>query len=572
MIKSFFKKYGWRYVPGAIFLLLCSWLSTRTPLILGNAIDMVAKQNWSGFLHEVVMMMVVAVGVFATRFIWRYFIVFTSREMDYYLRDRLYQHLQLLPQKFFGSHRSGDLMAYAINDVNAVRMMFGMVFASVLNSLSTLLLSVTSMAGEVNLKLTLLALIPIPFAIAGVLIIGKQVRIRFRRVQELFSQLSGHVQENINGMRVLKAFAQEKHQYVDYDKESLEKYNSNIRLFKVSALLDPVISTLFGLSYLIGLVYGGHLVINGEIGLGSYVAFNTYLTVIVGPIMSIGRISNMLQRGMASYKRLSVLMKEEELPEFDREDDGRPVKCAIDVKDLSFTYPEATQPALKNVSFSIKEGATLGIVGPTGSGKSTLMQLMIKLLPVEAGSIYFGGRDLADIPAASVRNATGYVPQDGFLFNISIKDNIDFFCNAGMERIEKAVEIAGLTGEIARMPEGYETLCGERGNHLSGGQRQRTSLARALVREPGLLLLDDTLSAVDAHTETAILSALEGELKDRTAVIIAHRLSAVRGADEIIYMDEGEIIERGTHDELVALGGRYAEMWEQQQREEAKQK
>lgn len=570
MIKAFFKKYGWRYFPGAIFLLLCSYLSTRTPLILGHAINAVAAQNWDVFIDEVIMMLVVAVGIFITRFIWRYFIVFTSREMDFFIRDRLYWHLQLLPQRFFGTHRSGDLMAYAINDVNAVRMMFGMVFANILNSLSTLLLSVSSMAGEVNVKLTVLALIPIPFAIAGVLIIGKQVRLRFRRVQELFSQLSGHVQENINGMRVLKAFAQEKHQYNDYEKESNEKYNSNIRLFKVSALLDPVISTLFGLSYMIGLVYGGQMVINNEIDLGSYVAFNTYLTVIVGPIMSIGRISNMLQRGMASYKRLDSLMKEDEIPEFDRTDDGRKINCAVEVKDLTFTYPGADKPVLKNINLSIKEGATLGVVGPTGSGKSTLMQLLIKLLPVEKGNIFMGGRDLADIPAASIRNAAGYVPQDGFLFNISIRENIDFFCHAGMEKIEKAVRIAGMEKEIERFPEGYETLCGERGNHLSGGQRQRTSLARALVREPQLLLLDDTLSAVDAHTETAILSALEGELKDRTAVIIAHRLSAVKAADEIIYIDDGEIVERGTHDELVALGGRYAEMWEQQQREEAK--
>ena len=570
MIKDFFKKYGWRYFPGAIFLVICAWLSTRTPLLLGEAIDMVAVQNWNGFIEATVGMLIVAVLVFVTRYIWRYFIVFTSREMDFFMRDRLYSHLQLLPQKFYGTHRSGDLMAYAINDVNAVRMMFGMVFANILNSLSSLAFSVNSMAGEVNVKLTVLALIPIPFAIAGVLIIGKQVRVRFRRVHELFSQLSGHVQENINGMRVLKAFAQEKDQYGDYEQESNEKYNSNIRLFKVSALLDPVISTLFGVSYLIGLVYGGQMVINGEIGLGSYVAFNTYLTVIVGPIMSIGRISNMLQRGMASYKRLDTLMKEDEIPEFDRKADGKAIKCAIDIKDLTFTYPGTENPVLHNVSLSIKEGETLGVVGPTGSGKSTLIQLLIKLLPVSAGSIFYGGRDLADIPAASIRDAAGYVPQDGFLFNISLKDNIDFFCGAGMDRIEKAVRIAGLSGEVERMPEGYETLCGERGNHLSGGQRQRASLARALVREPQLLLLDDTLSAVDAHTETAILGALEGELKDRTAVIIAHRLSAVRNADEIIFMDEGRIVERGTHDELVAMGGRYAEMWEQQQREEEK--
>lgn len=572
MLKNFFRKYGWRYVPGAIFLVICAYLSTRTPIILGNAIDMVAAQNRNGFIREVAYMLIVAVGVFATRFIWRYFIVFTSREMDFYLRDRLYWHLQLLPQKFYGSHRSGDLMAYAINDVNAVRMMLGMVVASILNSLSSLLFSISSMATDVDVKLTVLALIPVPFAITGVLLIGKQVQKRFRRVQELFSQLSGHVQENINGMRVLKAFAQEKDQYEDYSKESIAKYNSNIRLFRMSALLEPVISTLFGISYLIGLVYGGNMVINGDITLGNYVAFNTYLTVIVNPIMSIGRISNMLQRGLASYKRLRDIMKEEEVPAFDRQDDGEEVRADIIVNDLTFTYDGAAVPALKNVSLEIKEGSTLGIVGPTGSGKSTLMQLLIKLLPVKRGAITFGGRDLADIPAASVRNAAGYVPQDGFLFNVSLKENIDFFNKSSMEQIEHAAQTAGLADDIARMPEGYETICGERGNHLSGGQRQRASLARALVREPKLLLLDDTLSAVDAHTEGRILEALDGELKNRTAVIIAHRLTAVRGADEIVYMDKGEILERGTHEELVALGGRYAEMWEQQQREEAEKK
>lgn len=572
MLKNFFKKYGWRYVPGAIFLVICAYLSTRTPIILGNAIDMVAEQNWNGFIREVADMLIVAVGVFATRFAWRYFIVFTSREMDFYLRDRLYWHLQLLPLKFYGSHRSGDLMTYAINDVNAVRMMLGMVVANILNSLSSLLFSVSSMATDVNVKLTLLALIPIPVAIAGVLLIGKQVQRRFRRVQELFSQLSGHVQENINGMRVLKAFAQEKDQYADYETESMAKYDSNIRLFRMSALLEPVISTLFGISYLIGLVYGGNMVIDGAISLGEYVAFNTYLTVIVNPIMSIGRISNMLQRGLASYKRLRDIMREDEIPEFDRQDDGQEICASISVKNLSFTYADAPAPALKNISLEIKEGATLGVVGPTGSGKSTLMQLLIKLLPVERGQIEVGGRDLADIPAASIRSAAGYVPQDGFLFNVSLKENIDFFSNSSMDKIERAARTAGLAEDVARMPEGYETICGERGNHLSGGQRQRASLARALVRQPKLLLLDDTLSAVDAHTEGEILAALSGELKNRTAVIIAHRLTAVRGADEIVYMDGGEIVERGSHEELIALGGRYAEMWKQQQREEAKRK
>ena len=572
MLKQFFRKYGWRYVPGAIFLVICAWLSTRSPLILGNAIDCVARQDWNSFLTEIWKMLALAVAVFATRFAWRYFIVFTSREMEFFLRDRLYWHLQLLPQHFFGTHRSGDLMAYAINDVNAVRMMFGMVFANVLNSLSSLLFSVGSMAGDVNMKLTVLALIPVPFAIAAVLVIGQQIQNRFRRVQELFSQLSGHMQENINGMRVLKAFAQEKPQYDDYNRESMDKYNSNMRLFRASALMEPAISILFGISFFIGLVYGGSMVIDGAISLGDYVAFNTYLTVIVNPIMSIGRISRMLQRGMASYKRMKALMDEDEIPEFDRADDGKPVGGDIEIRHLSYTYPDGEAPALRDISLTIPKGGTLGLVGPTGSGKSTLMQLLIKLLKAEPGTIFIGGRDITDIPAASVRNAAGYVPQDGFLFNISIKDNIDFFCKKDMKEIAQAARTAGLEGDILRMSDGYDTLCGERGNHLSGGQRQRASLARALIRDPDILLLDDTLSAVDAHTESEILASLEGEMRNRTSVIIAHRLSAVRNAGNILYMEGGRIVEQGSHDALLKLGGKYAAMWEQQQREEAKRK
>ena len=570
MLKDFFKKYGWRYAPGAVFLVLCAWISTRAPLALGKAIELVTSGDWNAFLRETLNILWIALGVFITRDLWRYFIIFTSREMEVYLRDRLYHHLQLLPLKFYGEHRSGDLMAYAINDVNAVRMTFGMVIAQILNAVSSLMFSVMSMAGEVDARLTLLALIPVPFAVAAVLIIGKNVRVRFRRVQELFASISGHVQENINGMRVLKAFAQEKPQEEAFARESDEKRRANIRLYHASALLQPMIAVIFGLSYVIGLVYGGELVLDGRISLGDYVAFNAYLALIVMPINAVGRIANNLERGVASYKRLSALMQEPEIPEFDRVDDKKPITGALRAVDLTYRYPDASQPALRHISFEVPAGGTLGIVGPTGSGKSTLMQLLVKLIPAEPGSLFVDGRDINAIPAASLREACGYVPQDGFLFNVSLRENIAFFSGADQAAVERAAAAAGLAGDVDKLSDGYDTLCGERGNHLSGGQRQRAALARALVRQPKLLLLDDTLSAVDAHTETDILRSLKEEFRGRTAVIIAHRLTAVRDADEILYMEDGEVVERGTHEQLLARNGKYAAVWESQQREEAK--
>ncbi|MBR2730587.1 MAG: ATP-binding cassette domain-containing protein, partial [Clostridia bacterium] len=463
MLRDFFRKYGWRYLPGAVFLVLCAWISTRAPLALGNAIEMVTSGDWNAFLHETLKILWIALGVFITRDLWRYFIVVTSREMEVYLRDRLYHHLQLLPVKFYGENRSGDLMAYAVNDVGAVRMTFGMVVAQILNALSSFVFSVTSMAGEVNPRLTLLALIPVPFAIAAVLIIGKKVRLRFRRVQELFSFISGHVQENINGMRVLKAFAQEKPQEEVFARESDEKRRANIALYKASAMLQPMISVIFGLSYVVGLVYGGQLVLDGEISLAGYVAFNAYLALIVMPINAVGRIANNLERGIASYKRLSTLMNEPEVSEFDRIPDGKPIEGALEARNLTFQYPDAAAPALKNVSFRVAPGGTLGIVGPTGSGKSTLIQLLTKLIPAERGELFIDGRDVNDIPAASIRNAAGYVPQDGFLFNISLRENISFFSGADLPAVERAARAAGLAADVEKLPDGYETLCGERG-------------------------------------------------------------------------------------------------------------
>lgn len=571
MLKPFLKKYGWKYFPGAFFLVLCSWISTRAPIVLGEAVDLLEQAVSGGvtlqmFLPKAMMILWIAIGVFLTRLTWRYFIIGNGREMEIWLRNQLYDHLQKLPISFYGTHRSGDMMAYAVNDVNSVRMVMSMVLSQSLNALMSIGFSVSQMAAGISGRLTFLALAPVPLAVFLIITIGRRVQRKSRRVQELFTNISGHVQENINGMRVLKAFAQEGPQNELFAEESETMRKANIDLNDTSSLTQPIMTLLFGLSYVIGIVYGGNLVMRGEMTVGDYVAFNSYLTMIVNPVNAIGRIVNMLQRGMASFRRLQGLFDIEEIPEFERREDNTPVLGEIEAKNLSYTHFDGTTPAVENVSFRVPAGGMLGIVGPTGSGKSTVLQLLLKILPPSRGQLFIDGRDICDIPAAAVRDACGYVPQDGFLFNVSIKENVSFFSNATDDEIRKALEISGMTGDIEKMPEGLETVCGERGNHLSGGQRQRTSLARALVRSPKILLLDDTLSAVDTATEARILHALKTEFEGRTVIVIAHRLSAVLGADEILYMDHGQVVERGTHEQLLALDGEYAHIFHEQQK------
>ena len=568
MIRDFLRKYGWNYLPGFLLMVLCSYIQTRSPLALGNAVNEAANQDWDKFIRYTLSILLIALAVFVTRFGWRWFVVRTSRDMEVFLRDRLFTHLMNLPVSFYSTARSGDLMAYAINDVNAVRMLFGMVFAQFVNAVSSLIFSIGEMGGGIHARLTLFSLLPVPVALVIVIALGNVIRVRAKKAQEMFSMISGHVQENINGMRVIKAFAQEEPQQKEYEKESLSKLNATKRWYFASAWMDPLIKTVFGISYAVGLIYGGQLVIDRVIGLNDYIAFNSYLLMISNPIIMLGRVNNNLQKGLASYKRLRTLMDEEEVSLFDRTDDGKEIQLPIRAENLRFQYKNAEEKALKGVSFSLEKGKVLGIVGPTGSGKTTILSLMLKLITPERGQMLIGDRDINDVPAASLRKRIGYVPQDGFLFDESIEENVRFFSDATREEIERCLDIAGMTGDIAFMPEGLNTLCGERGNHLSGGQRQRVALARALVRKPDILLLDDTLSAVDNNTEKRILEKLKTEFNNRSCVIISHRLSAVEQADEILVFDGGRITERGTHAELLEKEGLYARMYRLQHRED----
>ena len=570
VIKKFLKRYGWLYIPGILFLAINSRIQTLSPTALGDAIDMLEQPSPDAGMvwRQAGLILLIAMGVFATRFIWRMLIIRNARSLECFLREELFVKLQSMPISFFSKQRSGDLLAYAINDVGAVRMTFGPALAQGLNGIITGGLSIWSMITEVNGRLTFLALIPIPIAVVSIIIIGNLVQKRFRRVQELFSNLSGFVNESIMGVRVVKTFAREKEWQHEFERTSEDMMRANVKLTDTSAWLNPITVITFGLSYAVSLVYGGQLVMNGTIALGELVAFLGYLLLIQNPVVALGRIINMLHRGLASYKRLNAIFSEPSVPEEEQGDYEEEICGSIEAKNLSFTYPDAEKPALEGITFKLPAGGTLGITGKTGSGKSTLVGLLLKFFEAPRGTLFIDGKDICDIPAKAIRQAAGYVPQDGFLFSTTIEKDIAFYTpDANLTEVQKAADLANINSEIEEFPEGYDTEVGERGTRLSGGQKQRISLARALVRDPNLLILDDTLSAVDNITEKKIVDNINGVLKEKTSIVISHRLSAIRGADLILFMEDGRVVESGTHQELMARHGIYAETYEKQSKE-----
>ncbi len=571
----FFKDHKWSYFIGIIILLGTTFLNMLIPKILGVITDGLNRKDvpdkW--VIRNVLIMLAVVVAVFLLKFLWRYLLIGNCRSLECILRDSLFRHLQTLPLSFYSNSKTGDLVAYAINDVQAVRKTVGFGSIHVLDGMTLCVISILFMARTIDPILTVMALAPIPAAVFIMVKVGKHIRSRFKKVQEAFASISEKVQENISGIRVIKAFSQEREEVDNFLKYSQRRVNTQMDLTRISALLGPCAQVCFGFSFLFFIVYGSKLVIDGTISLGDYVAFNTYMLAIMGPVTNISRIIDVWQMGIASFRRLSVIF--DTPPAFEQTEEESTacgIKGSLDIRNLNFTYPGAQKRALKNINLTLEQGKTLGITGKTGSGKTTLMNLLLRLYDAEDGCIFLDGIDINRIPADILRECIGYVPQDNFLFSTTIKKNIEFFREIySDDEIEDAAKISGVYENILAFPAGFDTVVGERGTTLSGGQKQRISIARAIVKNPVMLILDDSLSAVDSKTEEEILGNIKRVLENRTGIIISHRISTIMHANEILYMNNGRIAERGTHEQLLELKGLYYELFHAQKESSAVQ-
>lgn len=559
------------YIFGIIFVLFTSYIQALFPELLGNTIDILKVNNFNpSFIYvNIGYMMLIAFGTFISTYIWRNLIMGNARNMECHLREKLFEHFQKLSLEFYNKRKTGDLIAYAINDINAVKTTFGPSIAMVVNGMVICVISIYSMAKAINWKVTLLALIPIPIIILLMFFIGKIVRIRFKKVQESFAAISDRVQENINGIRVIKAYVQEDEEVKKFEELNNEMAKANLEMVKISSYLSPVIEICFTISFVLNLIIGGNMVLSGSISLGNFIAFNGYLTMIIVPVISIGRIITVFQRGMASLNRLNEIFNSNISITESENYLKNGVKGDIEIKNLSFSYPESKEVVLKNINLTITRGQTLGIIGRTGSGKSTLVSLLLRMYNVPKGKIFFDNVDINEYGLKNLRNSFGFVPQENFLFSASIADNIKFFKEIySKKEIIEASQNSCIYESIMNLPNDFSTILGERGVNISGGQKQRISISRALIKDPEILILDDALSAVDTITETKILNNLKKIRKNKTSIIVSHRISAIMEADEIIVLDNGKIIERGSHLELLKKGGLYYEIYKSQLHEE----
>ncbi|MBM7561373.1 ABC transporter ATP-binding protein [Fusibacter tunisiensis] len=574
-VKPFLKKYWPYYFFGTLLLMAIDGLQLITPLVVGAFTDalMDGTLTRESIPKYIIYIMVIATGVAIGRFGWRMTIIKTARRLEYWLRNQVFTHLEKMSLNYFNHHKTGDLMAHCTNDINAVRNAFGGGVIMFVDAFFMGLMTVTLMATRIDLKLTLVAFLPLPLIVVFIITLGRQVRNRFQKVQEAFSQLTDVVQESFSGIRIIKSFVQEKQSLNTFNEKNENNFRKNMHMVKLFGFVHPLVGFISMLSTLIAIVYGGRLVIDGGITIGKFVSFLSFVGMLAWPMMALGFVYNNLQRGMVSLKRLNVILDTPpeiiDLDVIDQFIGAYKPDASIEFDHLTFTYPGTDTPALNDISFELRPGETLAVVGKTGSGKTTLVNLILRLYQVPDESIKIGGVDLNRIPIDKVRSMIGYVPQDNFLFSRNIAYNLRFGNDALTEdEMIRATKSAQVYDEIMSFPKAFNTELGERGVNMSGGQKQRVSIARALAMKPDIIILDDSLSAVDTKTEESILQHLKEDLENTTSILIAHRISTIKHADQIIVLDQGELVEKGTHESLLQLNGHYADMYQKQLLEE----
>ena len=562
----FFKLEKWPYITGILALSLVSLLNLLPPRVIGEVIDQIASKDLTNLelAYQLFLLVLSALAMYALRFVWRKYILGTANRLGRILRYRLFEHFTRMSPSFYQTYRTGDLMAHATNDINAVVGVAGGGVMSAVDASITALVTILTMFFVLDWRLTLIAILPLPFMAWGTSLIGRKNHESFKAAQEAFSDLNNKVQESVSGIKVTKSFGYQDAETAAFARINQDVFKKNILAAKYNALFDPMVLIFVGLSYLLTLIFGGLFISQGQLTVGELVTFITYLDMLVWPLQAMGYLFNISQRGAVSYERIESLLAQES----DVTEVASPIKDIkngrLDYSIQKFVYDD--RPTLRDIHFSIDQGQTLGIVGVTGSGKTTLLRLLLREQDIQDGNICLAGHDIRDYSLSALRSLIGYVPQDQILFATSIRDNIRFG-NPSLsdEDVIAVTKLCGIYEDIMQMPDGFDTLVGERGVSLSGGQKQRLAMCRALILNPEILILDDSLSAVDAKTEHLILDNLKRERSGKTTLITAHRLSAVVHADLILVLDQGRVIESGSHQELLTQDGWYATTYQNQQ-------
>ncbi|MED3983056.1 ABC transporter transmembrane domain-containing protein [Peribacillus simplex] len=567
----FFKEQWQRYTLAILFLCLVNILEVIPPKLVGNAIDDMnnGSMTQEGVMKYVIYLLMVLSGSYLFGYLWSYLLFGGGNLVERKLRSGFMGHLLKMTPTFYEKNRTGDLMARATNDLKAISLTAGFGILTLVDSVLFTITVVVMMGATISWQLTIAAVLPLPIMAVMMQIYVKKIYKRFTDAQTAFGTLNDKVLESISGVRVIRAYVQEREDEKRFDEMTEDVYRKNLAVARIDALFDPTISIIIGISYLIGLGYGAYLVFQQAITLGGLVSFNVYLGMLIWPMIAVGELINVMQRGNASLDRVQDTLSYEADVKNSLGLESIPKPGNIQFNSVYFTYPSSTVVNLSNISVQLERGQTLGIVGKTGSGKTTFVKQLLREYPLGTGEIAFAGMPLEQLDLEDIRKWIGYVPQDHFLFSKSIRENILFGkMDATEDELAEAIRLADFEKDLMMLPNRLETLVGEKGVALSGGQKQRISIARALIKNPEILILDDSLSAVDAKTETTIIENIQNERAGKTTIITTHRLSAVQHADRIIVLDSGEIIEEGTHADLLQNDGWYREQYERQQVDE----